>query len=703
MKNAALFSLLFMSFLTAALFAGDEPDPAAYRTDVLRDPSLEKEKGESFCWHAAYSAGDFLDAYAAFKNPKWLDEAAAYYDYCLSKLSKDPDGYEGWIGPTITDTPGIQEDALVGDAVLCGHLVEFAEVVLKDPALKERLGKKAQAYVDLSTRIMWEKWNRRGCYDQDQAGWGSYHTYGKSIDAKTGKWIERPDTVLTQPLNKNFDAAIVLLRLWRITGKPEYRERVERIFGRGKMLFQHYPADDRVVWHYWTPLAVFDIDGRAPKHWVGVHPSRPGYQTGEVAAIVEVYNSGLVFEQTDLERIVRTNHWMAKGDGKHPWRSADGSSEAGELWPSLARFDADIRTRYAEQLAKKSDATAQIRSAYFKNVTSTQLNWDRLFVKDPAQVKVEHPPLQPGEFLQLALPIPDVIETANTGRARLVTKTNAAGTLKIELLDAAGKDVLGTLASVDVSKESEFNAPRWDGTNPKTGKKDNGEYRLRWTLNAESRMEPVWVKPGTPHAAGANEPTALAAGQSLAVTFEDALDPRWHIEGAGAGVSAEQFHGGKKSLKLIQGQSALLRFGGDDDLPVKISFWVFDNGKKLGNKTATGGAWGVKTADGDTFALRTCWRTYLDGDSGYAWFNTGENQWFSPHPANIPRAPGWSEVVFDFTDRANPKMTSGGKPIANLAPKFTPHGAVALFFCGGDGDTGAVYIDDISVEFPKTK
>ena len=193
----------------------------------------------------------------------------------------------------------------------------------------------------------------------------------------------------------------------------------------------------------------------------------------------------------------------------------------------------------------------------------------------------------------------------------------------------------------------------------------------------------------------------LTAGQTITLNFEDALDSRWHVEGAAA--SAEQFHGGKKSLKLIQGQSALLRFGGDDDLPVKISFWMFDNGKKLGNKTATGGAWGVKTADGDTFALRTCWRTYHDGDSDYAWFNTGEMEWFSPHPASIPRIPGWSEWVFDFTDRANPKMTGGGKAVDHLIPKYLPHGAVALFFCGGDGDAGPLYIDDINVEFLKSK
>ncbi|MBI3830696.1 MAG: hypothetical protein HY291_14335 [Planctomycetes bacterium] len=688
---------LFLLVALKVSFSAEGPDPTAYRADVMKNGHLRSDEGEAFCWHASYSADDFLTAYEAYGDPKWLEEAAEYYDFYLTKLKKDPDGYEGWIGPTITNTPEIQEDALVGDAVLCRHLVGFAEIVLKDEALKKRFGEKAQHYVDLCTRMLWEKWNKRGCYYEDAAGWGSYRTHGRSIDTQSGKWLERPDTILSQPLNKSADAAIVLLRLWRITGKPEYRERVERIFTRAKQIFLYYPEDDRVVWHYWTPHAPFDIEGKAPRHWCGVHPERPGYQSAEVSMFVEVYNSGLVFDKTDLERIIRTNHFMAQGDGKKPWRSADGSTAAGQLWTSLARFDEPIRKQYEEGLAKKSDPTTQIHLAYFKNVTSKQLNWDRLYVKDPTQVKVATPALQPGKFITLALPIPDVVETAGNIKTKLVTQTHAAGTLKLELLDAAGKEVLGTIATLEVPKESEYNAPRWDGTNPKTGKKDDGEYRIRWTLNGESRMEPVWVKPGTKREA--TGPATLAAGETLKADFEVEPDARWHIEGAT--LSEEQAHGGKKCLKLIEGQGAVMTFGEDDDLPVKVTLWVYDNGKKLGKATTTGAAWGVKTASGDKFALRTCWRTYLGGDAEYAWFNTGENQWHDPHPSKISRKEGWTEWVFDFSDPAAPKIAAGGKPVGNLAPKYVPKGAVAVYLGGGDSSTGPVYIDDISVEYPK--
>jgi len=677
------------------LRATEGPDPAAYHAQVMQNGNLANSSGEDFCWHASYSANDFLEAYEAFGDVRWLEEAEKYYDWYLTKLKKDPDGFEGWIGPTITNTPEIQEDALVGDAILCRHIVGWAEIVLKNPELKRRFGDKAQKYVDLATRIVWEKWNKRGCYYQDAAGYGSYRTHGRSIDTKSGQWVERANTILSQPLNKSFDTGIVLLRLWRITGKPEYKERVERIFSHGKMLFRLFPSD-RVVWSYWVPNAAYDIEGKAPKHWVGVHPSRPGYQVGEVEMIAEVYDSGLVFEQADLERMIRTNHWMAEGGGKGGWRSADGSSEAGALWDGLVRWDEAIRKKYEEGL-KGTDNTTQIRRAYFKNVTEKHLDWNRLYVKDAAQVKVAKTPLQPGQFIALARPLPDVIETLNADKTKLATETLAAGTLKIELLDASGKEALGTLATLEVPKDAEYNAPRWDGTNPKTGKKDEAEYRIRWTLNGESRVEAVWVKPGTKHEKSG--PEALKAGDKLAVDCEGDFGARWHLEGAAA--SAEQFHGGAKSLKVIAGQTAVLFFGEDEDLPVKVSFWVYDSGKKLGKTTATGAAWGLQTAAGDKFALRTCWRTYLDGDSAYAWFNTGENQWFNPHPSKIARKEGWTQWVFDCGDPKAVKITAGGAPVGNLDAKYTPKGAVALFLMGGDPNAGPLYVDDIQIEFTK--
>jgi len=674
-----------------------EPDPAAYHRRVMANGRLRTSgTGEGFCWHAASAADDFLDAYEAFKNPKWLEMAETYYDWCLTKLQKDPDGYEGWIGTPIdggTSAQGI--DAVVGDAILCKPLVRFAEIVLKkEPQLKARFGKTAERYVHMATRICWEKWNRRGCYYRDAAGWGSYSTYPRLIDLKAGTWIDAPSRHISNNLNKHYSMSMVLLRLWRITGKPEYRERCLEVFGRAKVMWRHYPDDDRVVWNFWMPHAPYDLEGRAPKSWVAVHPGRAGYQAGEVRNWVEVYDSGLVFDRADLERIIRTNHWMMPAEGRAKWRSADGTTEAGTLWSALARFDGKIRSMYEAQLRAGDTPTNRIRLAYLQRVVLKGDPWARRGAADASKVEVAKAPLQPGRNIQMSVVIPDTVETAADSRIQCACKTAAAGTLKIELLDESGRRTLGTLAEVEVGERQEFHAPFWDGTNPATGARKVGQYQIRWSLAGESRTAPVWVKRGTKRRDGGPEP--MRPGQTLTADFEKPLDARWQLEAAEP--STEKAHGGRMSLKVER--TARLVFGRYDDLPVRITMWIHDAGATFGTGTADGPGWGVVTGVGDKFAVRQMWRTYLAGDRGYAWLNTGENQWFSPHPSGVNRKTGWSQWVFDFTGPSTVKVSGNGQAVTRLTPKFTPKGAVAVFLMGSR-QGGPLYVDDVKVEYPK--
>lgn len=189
-------------------------------------------------------------------------------------------------------------------------------------------------------------------------------------------------------------------------------------------------------------------------------------------------------------------------------------------------------------------------------------------------------------------------------------------------------------------------------------------------------------------------PPAIQPGETVTVDFESKPNPRWKIEGSQ--VSEEQAHGGKKSLKLTVGQSAQLVFGEDDDLPVRVSFWIHDAGENYGRKNNNGGAWGVRTAAGEKFCIRQVWRRYLNGDEDYAWIHTSENQWFDQHPCRIGRKAGWSEWVFDFTNPSAVSVTRDGKAVSRLIPKYTPKGAVTVYLLGGTA--GPVYVDDIKVK-----
>ncbi len=684
------FALLFAILLPPALLA--EPDPIKFRQHAQNRGVLKNFNGEASAWHAAYYANDFLTAYKAYSNVKWLEEAEKFYDFLITKLSKDPDGYEGWIGQTIGKTAGIRMDALVGDAILLEPMTLWAEIVLKDPKLKERFGAKAKKYVKLARRIIWEKYNHRNCYYED-AGYGGYNTGTKRIDAKTGKWVNRPGSQISDNLNKHYSAGMVLLRLWRIDPRPEYKERIIKIFSRAKAMWRYYRDEDRVVWNFWMPQGPYDIEGTAPRSWVAVHPKRSGYQAGEVHDWVEVYDSGLVFTRKDIERIIRTNHWMMD----HGYKSADGTSKAGTLWGALARFDERIRKAHEKRTAKGRNAKQQIAHAYLKNVTMKQLGWKRLYVDDPKKVETVDPPLGDGKHIAMAIAIPSTVEVINDARIKLVTQTRVAGTLKLELLSKDGKEVLGQVATKKVGGKSEYSAPLWDGTNPKTGRKDFGEYLMRWSLNGESRVWPVAVKKGIKRKKTTPDP--LKPGESITDGFEGKPHKRW--KPGRAEVSNEQAHSGKKSLKLSSGASAKLILGEYEDLPVRISFWVYDPGKRFGKRTQNGAMWGVQTAAGDKFVVRATWRRYLNGDKDYAWFNSGENQFFTPHPARTGRAKGWSQWVFDFSRNGKAVITRNGKPLGNRKEKFIPGGAVALYFASSSPAAGPLYIDDVKVEYPK--
>lgn len=190
-------------------------------------------------------------------------------------------------------------------------------------------------------------------------------------------------------------------------------------------------------------------------------------------------------------------------------------------------------------------------------------------------------------------------------------------------------------------------------------------------------------------------PEVIKKGETIKEDFEGELSKRLILENSA--VSSVQKHGGEKSLEVKR--NALFMFGMSkrQDLPAKVTMWVYDSGALQGKKTGNGPAWGVMTTVGDKFCIRQCWRTYLNGDKDYVWVNTGENQWFSPHPAKIGRTKGWHEWIFDFSTTPA-TVSQDGKAVGTLVAKFTPKGSVAVYMQNGSPG-GPLYVDDITVEY----
>jgi len=686
-KTILTLALAFATMLTA------QAQPSAEKIYDGKMSYLKSRNvgyGEQFCWYVNSGAELWVQGYKAYGDEDWIKYGQDYFDYAVSKMQKDPDGYPGWIGPAIGSEKNWKNlehltDTVVGDSIVLVDMLGWAETVLNDPALKSKYGAKAQEYIQLAEQVLWEKFNKRGQFYQDAAGWVSYPTYDKMVRTKDWQWEEFPNRVISNNLNKHYDLAHGLTRLYRLTGKDEYKERAIRVFGRAKAMFRYYKDGDRYVWNFWMPHAPYDIEGQATRSWVAVHHNRAGYQAGETKMFTEVYDTGLVFTEEDMDRIGRTNEWM----GKNGWCNAEGG-KAGTIWSSMTRFNDWVKNYYeTKTLPAARGDTGQVQRDYYNKVRKEQ-GPGRLY-RQPGPGDLVDVPLKDGEDISMTVIIPNKIELVNDDRVQLATKTRIAGDLKIELMDAEGNTVYGTIYENTHTGSGQFDSPLWDGSIEGKGKPRPGQYTVRWTFNDDVRTEPVYIVEGVKRAdSGSN---AMKPGQRYNEDFEGSLNDRW--SGKDMEISSEQAHGGSKSLKIPREAEFLFGERKREDIPAKISMWVYDPGKNM--KSGNGIGWGVETTLGDKFAFRQAFRPYLNGSQRLAWFNTAENTWFTPHPS-VGRTKGWSNWIFDFsTDPAT--ITVDGKPVAGVDAKWLPKGAVALYFVGSG--TGPLFVDDVTVYYPE--
>jgi len=481
--------------------------PEAYTQGAManakRRMTAGKWMGGGFTWHASFPMHGFLDAYLATKDTAWLDAAVKYYDWNLGLRLPGPDGTLGWLGPSLTDAKTLGEHP-IDDAIMIEPMVRFAELVLKDePALTARYGERAQAYVAVAKKQMFEKWEQRGIWHEDGpygvfTEWPWYFTEQEST-----KWHEPPADArsITLPLNMQVHWGITAARLARITGEAPWRAKALQLFNFFKSRLCLY--QDHYSWNYWEPFGPWDIDPKKPQvflHWVGTHGYRD-YQAGEIALVVEAYDRGLTFDAQDMKRFVNTNlKVMWNGDvEKTEWNNSDAGVQkgafgeirrpskpqgmfdryAGTLWTDLVRFDATARQLYEKQL---KPGTTQ--SAYYTNVIRSQEPSFTRHYADPATVF--DVPFSSCCTLTMVTAIPSVIEK---GRPAIVSCiTRIPSDLKIEVYSADGQKRLADVQEAPKRPPGIFNMP-WQ---PKD--LPAGSYRIRWTLKDEYRDYPITVR-----------------------------------------------------------------------------------------------------------------------------------------------------------------------------------------------------------------
>lgn len=465
---------------------------------MANNPSFqENAKGEAFCWHARSGMDQFVDNYNLTKNTAWLDAGVRYYDFLISKMEAGPDGYKGWVGPYMYDK-NYWVDSHVGDAILLNGILDFAVLVWEDEALKSKYSEKAQAYTGIAKKHLIEKNDKRGTWRED-GPIGGYVSYEKYMEpGNLNEWKYGSEVIksgMSHPFNKQADMGQVCLRIYRITGEKFYRDRAEKIFLRMKRQLQL--TDNHYEWNYWEPFGPWDInlEKKETRHWVGINPSA-GYQAREVAQMVDAYHTGIVFDETDIKRLINTHlEVMWNKDKENPRftnsyiaHGADKPTEkpTGTLWTSLLDFDQRIRDLYAARF-DEDDLHSDAYLQFEKGISKNPPGFKRKYAKEPVKLPVVN--FSDSRDIRMAVVIPGMIKK---GEKFIIVNTSwkSGDETEIALYSADGKEKLTSL----FRSKDQLNIFEWDGKDLVKKNQYKGDYRIRWTLGNGYREYQVTIK-----------------------------------------------------------------------------------------------------------------------------------------------------------------------------------------------------------------
>ncbi len=311
-----------------------------------RNRYCDKSMGEDIGWLMTPFINGFYYGYLATKDTKWIDMELDWADSWIKRGVQEPDGYVGWpcpeaAGTLVDNLNAFNADSMLGELMCIRPVVLLSGEILKDPALKEKYGAKAESYVKLA-ELLFEKWDKRGAWRETEGGGIIPVVLPFGIDANTGKWTagyetrNAPGHGFSVPNNKANLIARYLMAMNDVTGKPIYRERAEKWFRLMKSRMKAKDDGTFEIWNYWQPAGPWDYkpDG-SPKHWIGVHPNG-GYYFIDTDAIADAYQHGLIFTREDIDRLVAT----ALAEKRH--------------WSGLVPYSPEIQKSFEENLKPAS-------------------------------------------------------------------------------------------------------------------------------------------------------------------------------------------------------------------------------------------------------------------------------------------------------------------------------------------------------------
>jgi hypothetical protein len=300
---------------------------------------------EEIAWRASKLVRMPLVACRLTGQQKYLDQFVARMDALCACLEKGPDGFLDWYGkpkPNFRqpDWPDQKIAVEITGFTMAGVIADFACIVHSDAALKTRYAEPLGRYLSLAEDHLVKKWDARGCY-KDLGDMGAvYITEAELLPIKAH---------LTHPHNKQGKILGALVALYMATGKDEYLVKAIKLGTRFKHCLTR--EGDHYLWHYWDPAGPWDIDPQEPddwKHWIGPE-HRSVYHAMTISQAVLLYECGLVFDRTDIDRFVKTQTGICwNGDVQAPrWFRVNGAvapnpSDVPWLCVWLAPFDKPV-------------------------------------------------------------------------------------------------------------------------------------------------------------------------------------------------------------------------------------------------------------------------------------------------------------------------------------------------------------------------
>lgn len=263
--------------------------------------------------------------------------------------------------------------------VIYDPMMRFAEIVRKDPTLKEFLPAAnrfiqaaEESYKDASTRL----WRNGPGKDE-----------GYYLTAEKGESF--PADNVGQPFNYLAKHVCVELALYRLTGKSDYLERSRRMVTLFKNRIKYNAENDTYSWNYWfEPMTTV---GWVPSDNISynVKVFSPAARVEDVShaalnanMMAAAYRMGIGFDKTDMQRFANTllknvlnedrtaNRRTVDGKGEYPRYFA-----AVNNWLTLAEGDPQVYHALKEAYLKWDNQTFPFCANLLKwerKITSTK-------------------------------------------------------------------------------------------------------------------------------------------------------------------------------------------------------------------------------------------------------------------------------------------------------------------------------------------